>query len=224
MSESTVRERPILFSAPMVRAILRDDDPKTLTRRVIKPVRGFERHNICEVGMPHSAYPWAVWWHGPDTDRVGVMQECPYGKPGDRLYVKEAWALAKQYDALKGADIYGLPEMGCLSYKADAPYPVDFGRPRHARFMPRWASRITLEITDVRVQRVQDISDDDARAEGIERRDGDLLYRDYSDSSRGPDWTVSPKRSFESLWCKINGSESWAANPWVWGISFRRIA
>lgn len=201
-----VRERPLLFSAPMVRAIL--DGRKGMTRRIVKPC--VDRNFGCELSPGEIA--------GEPDPSV----HCPYGKPGDRLWVKEAWALAAQYDDLKGKDIVGLPEMGCLRYKADATYPAGFGRPRHARFMPRWASRITLEITDVRAERLQSITEEDAVAEGATTWE----YNPEQPLTSGERGGDSPYRSgFAYLWDTINDQRAtWKSNPFVWRISFKRIA
>ena len=207
-------EHPILFSAPMIRAIL--EGRKSQTRRVIKPVRGFEQHNICKPDM--AADPWAVWWHGDITDRVGCLQTCPYGVPGDHLYVREGVRLC-------GADDTGAPlSEPPVWYLADGPcdqrlYP----HRRTCRFMPRWASRITLEITDVRVQRVNDITDADAIAEGC--TNGGCVYCG-SDEPCGCE-TPRPdhRETFVHLWNSINEKRGlgWFANPWVWAISFKAV-
>ena len=212
-----VRERPILFSGEMVRALL--SGAKTQTRRVCKPVRGFDHYNILKHGMPYAADSCAVWWHGPDTYRVGCLQDCPYGKPGDRLYVRETHAETEcdggpcmAYKA--GGDVQMIGATGdkregtwvesLLCPGGPDYYDVDRWRP--SIHMPRWASRITLEITDVRVERLQAISAADCWAEGI---------------PCSPD--VNPIHEYQELWESINGPGSWESNPFVWAISFNRI-
>ena len=182
-----MRERPILFSAPMVRAIL--EGRKTQTRRVART-------------PPHPV-------HG---HRLAAAT-CPYGQPGDRLWVRETWG----------------PCDGGFCYRADEPEgstaKPDDGRWHPSIHMLREASRITLEVTGVRVERLQSISDDDAIAEGLERHAQSPLWK------RGPlstdqnivDWTGFPLLAFRSIWEAINGAESWAANPWVWVVEFRRV-
>ncbi|HEV2540252.1 MAG TPA: hypothetical protein VGU03_11145 [Frateuria sp.] len=205
-----MRELPILFSAPMVRAIL--DGRKTQTRRVCK-----DQH------LPG---------HKPS------LLECPYGKPGDRLWVREAWRVPVSLDDLSGKRIAekclqaGYRSPWCpTQYEADGartsekdwrefgPHPSTTapGRYRHARFMPRWASRITLEVTGVRVERLQAISEADSIAEG--------LLRDREGWRGAPDlpWFASPLAAYRSLWESINGDGSWDANPWVRVVEFRRI-
>jgi hypothetical protein len=221
------REKPILFSGPMVCSIL--GGKKTQTRRIIKPVRNFEHHGICKPEM--AADSWAVWWHGAETDRVGCLQECPYGKPGDRLWVREAWRTGSKLDSLSWLGISERAKEagyspGCpIRYEAsgtvrrwgdnDTDHFGGWGRYRHARFMPCWASRITLEITEVRVERLQEISEEDARAEGVEITD---------------EWTGAAEdlngrhvMAYSILWDSINGKASWKANPWVWALTFKRI-
>ena len=143
---------------------------------------------------------------------------CPYGQPGDMLWVREAWRVHKSYDVLNAARVYGA--MGgdvayCVDYLA-TPRNEDFwGRGRPSIHMPRWASRITLRITDVRVERLQAISEDDARAEGCPYPPewaGRFMDRDET-----------AKTWFKSIWNTINGPGAWDANPWVWAISFERV-
>lgn len=246
---------PILFRAPMVRAII--EGRKTQTRRVIKPVRGFEKHDICKPEM--AADPWAVWWHGSETDRVGCLQECPYGKPGDRLWVRETWAapekrmgrVAYNADGLcgawlsdgaggktfighgrvleaegyhqcfpkRGAESHGLAKYGGIPR---GPYPHKYGW-RPSIFMPRWASRITLEITEVRVQRVQEISGEDVLAEGVTfpGRDGMLTIAPIAKLSDD----AFLRNAYLQLWDSINAKRGfpWATNPWAWAITFKRV-
>jgi hypothetical protein len=187
-----IRERPILFSAPMVRALLAGT--KTQTRRIAQPKRSIE----------------------PMTD------ECPYGQPGgDRLWVRESWRADAAYDAMPPRDI---PAGSQVWYEADTGLPglrglVRQGKLRPGMFMPRWASRITLEVTEVRVERLQDISEADALAEGIVPGYGGFGLPDGSHFH-----AADPRESYFSLWEAINGRASVEANPWVWAVSFRRTA
>ena len=170
-------DRPILFSAPMVRAIL--DGSKTQTRRVIKPQPSYP--NMCESSL------WFT--HRP---------RCPYGQPGDRLWVRETQA--KFHPAVYMADV----EEGL--------YPSYLWTP--STHMPRAASRITLEITGVRVERVQDITEADAMAEGA---DPTLV---------DPDGGSQPHvEGFTLLWDSINAPRGfgWDTNPFVWSLEFRRV-
>lgn len=198
-------DRPILFSAPMVRAILAGT--KTQTRRAMRDqpceLLDFNRGrlSIRVRGAVYQAF-------SPQFPPV----RCPYGRPGDRLWVREAWApyMGK----------YGRP-----TYRADpewqgVPAPRPDGRWRPSIHMPRAASRITLEVVSVRVERLQDISEADSIAEGIERS-GECNWRDYLDHPHN-DFT-SARRSYRSLWDHINGPGAWDANPFVWVVEFKRV-
>lgn len=217
-------ERPIIFSAPMVRAIL--DGRKTMTRRVVftrvKDSGGNEAQR-CE----RESDGWWFYYDHPsgDTWRNWCMQfeHCPHGQPGDLLWVRETWRLGGMYADGFGADHAPDTKREQLCYRADADDGVDKWRsPIH---MPRWASRITLEITDVRVERVQEISESDAKAEGLTQV-GDGLYHYW----RVGDWNGQdhagysrPTAAFRALWSSINGDKtgcSWQENPWVWVIEF----
>lgn len=178
-----MKEYPILFSSEMVQAIL--EDRKTQTRRVIKP------------------QPPELW--GGISEIAAMINHSPYGKPGDRLWVRETWTT---HENDKGAD--------CLLYKADVPDPENYGPWRPSIFMPRWASRITLEVVGVRVQQVQDISHTDAIAEGVE---------DTDKAPYGFAVTSYAIANYRVLWNLINAKRGfgWAVNPWVWAIEFRRL-
>lgn len=194
----TPKEKPILFNAEMVRAVL--EGRKTQTRR------------ICKL-QPHEAASM-TWWpdgEGTDTGTLGgapgcYLKLCPYGQPGGRLWVRET------FDPIYGQSP---PDRVIeIDYKADW---VPQGK--HWRMkdvlgtrrwhpsihMPRWASRILLEITDVRVEQLTKISEQDAQSEGPQKN------------------FISWRDSFCALWQQINGDGSWEKNPWVWVIEFRRV-
>ena len=162
-----MKERPIIFSSPMVRAIL--DGRKTQTRRDIK------EKLMC----------------GEDAH----VNNCQYGKPGDRLWVRETFCY---HD-----------DLARYLYKADGVTGVKW---KPSIFMPRIASRIMLEITGIRVERLQDISEEDAIAEGV---DGE-----NEAAKIGAEWYEKPKRAYRRLWKSINGTGSWDLNPFVWVIEF----
>lgn len=194
-------ERPILFSAPMVRAIL--NGSKTQTRRVVK-------------GM-------ALRWLRPDhfTPEFTALPEnglCPYGQPGDRLWVRETFQrFTDDGEILYKADPAGFEAMN--EYKR---FECIEARWRPSIHMPRHLSRITLEIAAVRVERLQAISEADARAEGAMFHDGGQIghsgwRHDYSDVH------ADARSSFARIWNNINGPGSWDKNPWVWVIEFRRV-
>ena len=212
-----MKERPILFSGPMICAI--NDGRKTQTRRLFKRRHASEEfHALCPKEGVFAALEKYL-----GTPHV----RCPYGQPGDRLWVRET---------LRFVDKAGKPLDG-NNYKDHLVYAADGIRvPRDPRLaeassdamafplassvpsihMPRWASRITLEITGVRVERLQDISEADSKAEGasFELAPLDSVRLGAMASHRG---------GFERLWQSINGPDSWTANPWVWVIEFKRV-
>ena len=236
--------RPILFSGPMVRAIL--DGRKSMTRRVVKPQPGAGNHIDCS-----GSRGWHLWWDVVDSPRWDVRQEyaplrCPYGQPGDMLYVRETWGTkrmvsltqrrapwdevvyraGRQVRASKDAppgnfDTQTWP----LSWSEDK--PDDRWRP--SIHMPKWAARIWLRVTDVRVERLQEITEMDAKAEGFEDTEvvgHSTAGRPFGDGfTMGPltEWT-SASGNFARLWEALNAKRGygWDANPWVWVVSFER--
>ena len=195
-SRRIIMSRPIIMGAESVLAIL--EGRKTQTRRVINP----RKYNIAGWDMPRTkedmeaGYPFA---ENADGDSFSVVDWCPYGRIGDRLYVKETWAKC--------------PDGGCL-YKADPMFigcdKSDFAWDwKSPMFMPRWASRITLEITDIRVEMVQDITPEDALKEGF--------------CNYGTD--VDTLDAFCEAWQKLNAKRGypWKNNDWVWVISFKVV-
>lgn len=246
MSTTTkVKERPILFSGPMVRAIL--DGCKTQTRRVLKPQ---------PTEKPDGRWSWIASssergeqgkfqysWPDPDGNAFtirgreqAVRVRCPYGSVGDRLWVRESHAIYKDaFVREKGEEV--------ILYRADAsaywnmtPHDhieAEFNPLRDSSdyepkwtpsiHMPRWASRITLEITGVRVERLNAISEEDAKTEGIHNFGGGLGLFGYDpEGTPGPMVGGSAVEAFALLWESINGPGSWSANPWVWVIEFKR--
>lgn len=211
-------ERPILFSAPMVRALLAGR--KTQTRRVVKP-----RHDwhVDEVPDERGVFrPWPIFEAYVYAEPETVEVPCPYGSPGDRLWVKES--------IRRVAEPVG-EERWCESeYIADGePTEADVwpwkNRALPSIHMPRGLSRLTLEVTAVRVERLQAISEEDAKAEGVKP-----FFEEHS--SIGPDQRITSgelaadapfRASFAVLWDTINEATSWAANPWVWVVEFKRV-
>lgn len=222
-----MRERPILMSAPMVRSSLREIDPKVQTRRVVKSIAPPEATSAGVYFAPGKAYDgeWN-WISGDPRDcdswcSVGEPFRCPYGHPGDRLWVREAFSGPHYREGFPPALWHPNDEFW---YWADGnPDKGDWTRPRPSIHMPRFASRITMEVTEVRVERLQDISEADAIAEGIEPdvQPGDAapLWRNYATGNT----TISPIYSYQTLWEQINGPGSWDLNPWVWVVGFRRL-
>lgn len=199
MKETEVKERPILFSGPMVRAIL--EGQKTQTRRVVKPAP-LHRPVLCRPGATIGCTD--EQWVDADGIHAGKPMKCPYGKPGDRLWVRETWAWCSK-------------ARGHWLYRADdsdlGTCHVKDGRWKPSIHMKRAASRIMLQVVAVRVERLQEISEADAEAEGV------AFMREYPDA----DETLSARQLYDILWESINGDGSWAANPWVWVVEFRKV-
>jgi len=233
-----VKQIPILLNGEMVRAIL--DDRKTQTRRVVKSID----HDLldmmsedAETGAPDSELLELLY--GPSTDDNGKIvreqwmvrcTECPeegvltlgqgFGCIGDRLWVRETWrgviGINSPHEPLKtGIARYTPDQEYCLRVEYRATQGVDAEPWRPSIHMPRWASRITLEITAVRVERLQDISEKDARAEGV--------CGEAEAAESGLRWHDKPLRAFRFLWQSIKGPESWDKNPWVWVLEFKRV-
>lgn len=203
-----MKERPILFSGAMVRSLL--NCTKSQTRRVVKGL----------------ALEWLTMHNGFSAEFVALPENhlCPYGQPGDRLWVRETWAFHKM----------------AIGSVCDEDWPVVYratdgeqsrlcDRWRPSIHMPRYAGRILLEITGVRIERLQDISEADAEAEGIETvRVSETCFRyvDYLCSGKmdEKEATVGAAiKSYATLWESINGPGSWAANPWVWVVKIKRV-
>lgn len=207
-----MRERPILFSGPMVRAILAGS--KTQTRRIAKPVKHPDLGNLYDAGA-------LVLEHEPQHV---IDRACPYGQPGDRLWVRESFM------DLRGTGVEHYDGDGCrqrYAFAADSPpgsyadeTRKDYGlKWKPSIHMPRSACRLVLEITGVRVERLHKISEADARAEGCPFTwDG----KQYEPPPPEVDsWQRYGRASFSLLWSQINGADSWKANPWVWVVEFR---
>lgn len=218
-------DRPILFSAPMIKALLAGQ--KTQTRRLVNPqpfADGYYEGEVDCTFVPAPASNLQAYARfGAAAVGGGAIRTetfTPRMQPGDTLWVREAWRASKGYDAYPPREMSHWP----VHYEADGTPNADDdmgmnGRLRASMHMPRWASRLTLTVTDVRVQRLQDISEEDARAEGVTgRRDG---WFAVVDEKRGLTGSAPDARSaYAMLWGIINGTGSWAANPWVVAYSF----
>lgn len=202
-------ERPIPFSGPMVRAIL--EGRKTMTRIPVKYQPDWDVYGCDDAHMNNLKVWWDFWGYNNDNYSKVVRIRSPYAL-GQHLFVKEAW---RPMNDLRGG---GIPRMGItygdgVSWKEG--HPDKSGKWRSPRTMPRWASRILLEITDIRVERLQEISNEDVGLEGVR---GDYY----------PDVAANDPHSafiyFIELWDSINGKKHpWESNPWVWVISFKRL-
>jgi len=231
-----MKERPILFSAPMVRALL--DGSKTQTRRAMKTqlVYGDVCGMFASWYLPNKANTGGTLYpNGKDA----ILATCPHGQPGDRLWVRETWGVISHVwdeacnliDWVPDRPATAISEMpfgqgyysGHVIYAADGAFEWSGdddgdGDPRSAWHpsihMPRRASRILLEIVSVRVEWLNDCSDADARAEGTPGGHGVIPSYNYN---------ATPSEHYAHLWESINGAGSWAANPWVWVIEFKRV-
>lgn len=255
---------PIPFKPEMVRAVL--SGAKTQTRRIAST-----RQCVLGEEFPgprgSDGFSRAYLMHR-ESDRAAMLALCPYGQPGDRLWVREAFRFPASLDRRSPKVVgdmaldagYSTP-WAPTQYDADGARRGEWrgfetpptesvpGKYRPPMFMPRWASRITLEVTGVRVERLQDISEADAVAEGCEARpfpgpwwqgykrdDEGELHHQQVVGNEPPDWMVEPhkmkpldhlnvsaKAEYQLLWNSINGPDSWATNPWVWVVEFRRL-
>lgn len=233
-----MKERSLIFSGPMVRALL--DGRKTQTRRIVKPqppawatwVNARQHLNHESQWVPSHLFAWSEEqtpgeplkklrrWPNKNGDEYSIP--CPYGAPGDRLWVKEKWAY------FGGDEYLYQQERSAVGYAASLTHleSPPGGKWRSTLFMPRWASRITLEVTRVRVERLQDISEEDARAEGVQP-----FFEEFSCFSRDQRLTsgelaadAEHRASFAVLWDEINADRAtWKSNPWVWAVDFKRV-
>lgn len=187
--------RGIIFSKPMVRALLAGI--KTQTRRKLK----------FQPDHPAALPP---------------LSACPYGKPGDRLWVREAWRTLRDYDDLPPGK---LPHDAPLQYEADRDRSAarfEPGRLRQGLFMPRWASRIELEITEVRLQQLQDITEQDAAAEGVQVVRYGVAEDDYLADEEDED-LLGAVDLYRAVWESLQGVGSWDQNPWIWVVTIRTV-
>lgn len=200
-----MKETPLLFTAEMVRAIL--EGRKTQTRRIgrhqdarcteldveyfLHATKGYEATATYRAFPNGGTARWAI-------------EACPHGKPGDALWVRETWAAERVFDCRKPSQISPTSRVHFL---ADGPKPKWAGKTRVSIFMPKWASRLTLEITKVRVERLVEISDEDAKAEGMQPVLGPNNPHIFH---------------FEQTWNSIHGPYAFGKNPWVWVIEFKK--
>jgi hypothetical protein len=222
----STKERPILFSGPLVRAIL--GGTKTQTRRLVN-LRGAKP----DAGRFEQSTVLPALWLGCDVDDTTIVLRCPYGAPGDCLWVRETCILPVFDDdpeqVVYAAD-HADPEVARAEIQEGADGDV---RWRPSIHMPRWASRIDLEVTRVRVERLQAITEEDARAEGVDWTSRQFLDpQDEVDDDRedprevgyAPAGASFARDNFRRLWDRINGDRAtWDSNPWVWAIDFKRV-
>lgn len=218
-----MKERPILFSAPMVRALL--DGSKTQTRRIMKPQP-----------VPIPGEPGKHWWSSNAAQSMlrvedgfqthpGIFDDaCPHGRPGDRIWVRETWRSTGdggRADYMAPRDMQ--PHQVWYDADGAALESECTGKTRTSIHMPRWASRILLEVTGVRVERLQDISDADIEAEGIDMEALLAAQDSYDIIAKDGNATGRPTlhSAWRNLWESTGGD--WDANPWLWVIEFKRV-
>jgi hypothetical protein len=236
-------ERPLLFSGPMVTAILAGE--KTQTRRVVKPRPGYQASWLEPEGLltcPSAAIVSSKDELGAQFEHPGggpfTWVKCPYGKPGDRLWIRETCkAEERAADGTDGVRYLADDAWVAIANTAEAGAAwlelFHYGQRGGSRpdglignsvpsiHMPRWASRLLVEIVDVRIERLQDISEGDALAEGAKHQGlGELVWAGFMGVPRA---TCPAVTAFAVLWSDINGAASWSANPWVWVVEFKRV-
>ncbi|MCO1334971.1 hypothetical protein MO867_11550 [Microbulbifer sp. OS29] len=228
MINSVITEKPILFNGDMVRAIL--DGRKTQMRRPIKPqpFNGLSNKEAIKQigGLPAGRSLYQEINSAWQSRFVDI--NCPLGEPGDRLWVREAWKPSISHSCAMDICDCGDVQVeyladGSFEFFRDDDIAESWTMPKSAQegndtpsiHMPRWASRIHLEITYVRVERIQDISEADAKAEGVDGPE--------SAAAQFCGWYEKPLPAFRRLWESIYSSDSWDQNPWVWVVEFRRI-
>lgn len=219
----------------MVRALL--NGSKTQTRRIVKPQPPADRR----IGMVNAAYCGRpnIWLCDGDVqscrDAIGVTEwACPYGQPGDRLWVREQFGRFEKVNEMPAGYGYAADLDTCGQVLVEG-VARTWDKVKHwpSIHMPRWASRITLEITGIRAERLNDISDRDAKAEGVERNvhldgswssdDGWIHYINRAKNNDEGFPAETARESYCTLWESINGPGSWAVNPWVWVVEFKRV-
>lgn len=225
-------ERGMIFNGEMVRAIL--DGRKTQTRRPIK----WKQTRFTEIGEREDGSKWP--WSEDAEHACDFWHPCPFGAVGDRIWVRETFCTVDdtQYGGGKWVDYRATPKFEA-SHPAGwdcAPNDAEALKWRPSIHMPRWASRILLEITDVRVERLNAISEEDAQSEGVHTEvwDQTVVARNYAardeffqfwseDMPHYVEMNQLYRSSFTILWESIYGAENWLANPWVWVIEFKRV-
>jgi len=223
---------PLPFSTPMVQAV--KDDRKTKTRRL----KGLDdiNYNPCVFSFIKMEGDYAIFGDASGNSRETVKRKCPYGQAGDVLWVKENILCHPDYSSKDHkAGLCGplfLPNGENVAFRGwvaewQSKHPVFKVIP--SMFMPKQACRFFLEVVSIRVERLQDISEEDAKAEGVEKylnapgKNWYIDYREAAPQSPPANCFMNARQSFKSLWIKINGAESLEANPWVWVVEFKKI-
>lgn len=215
-----MKEHPILFSTEMIKAIL--EGRKTMTRRIVKPQPDDDGlHN-------HTKFPMSLqsdlqgWWGTVDETGESKQFNCRYGYEGHLLWVRETWKPRYIKGCLNEFRLQ-YPKVYPWFYSADGESESGYGGWKPSIHMPKEAARIWLEVINTWVERLQEITEENAIAEGIEKSisgNGRIVWKHYTKDKYGP----SPVHSYETLWRKINGEESWNENPFVWVVEFKVLS
>lgn len=211
--------KPILFSTPMVQAIL--NGTKTQTRRIIKKQPFNAKSDIiCQLDdFKEGTWGAKFKYFGEERYEITNLFK-PLAQIGDILWVRETWSLVPK-SAYSKELLFPYTDSSNIIYKAS--FDRAFSSPwKPSIHMPKIAARIFLKVTGVRIERLQDISEKDAIAEGIKVIEVDEAYFDYEFNGENGSYATA-RGSFNSLWCKINGKDSWSSNPWVWVYEFERV-
>ncbi len=234
-----MKERPVIFSDPMIRAILAGR--KTQTRRVIVAktllwltdpatfykARRDDRNGFSEPAAQHHKGAGWFWYEEEYIEEGGhVLFRCPYGQKGDRLYVREAYHFDKEYDAdsrMAALRASAVPPIAKVHYAADGRKPDWAGRRRPSIHQPKWASRILLEVQEIQVERVREMTDKDAIVEGAFEVPEDMKQNAARSAMARGQEQCGPVDYFAWLWDTINEHRGygWEANPWVWVVKFK---
>jgi len=213
-------EKPILFSGEMVRAIL--DGRKSETRRVIR-----HRENRWEIMEDDDGSLWPYWPCYVYAEPEPIRMECPYGEAGDTLWVRETWAVAYEYEpgslnVLRASNDEYAENCKRVLYRATDTIPDDVAlKWRPSIHMPRWASRINLLVKEIRVERLQEITEEGAKAEGVWDMRNETGDAGWGAGEPAPS-QYSYRNGFRDLWNRINAKRGfpWESNPWVWTVKF----
>jgi hypothetical protein len=207
-----MKESPILFSTDMVKAILQGR--KTQTRRILK-IQPPENAQFIGIRIDLGNQEFGYYFNDGKTGNdqgffpgLFTNLKCPYGQPGDLLWVRESFSIYRD----------------AFLFKADEPHIFKGIKYKPSIHMPKEYARIWLQVTEVRVQRLQDITDEDAIAEGIEKHPNDKTNVHFRNYHHKDFLMIIPKYSFKTLWEKTTGFDSWDANPWVWVISYKVLS
>ncbi len=219
-------ERPLIVSAPLIKPIQQDRKIETRRLNGLEEINEYpERWAFVGFAAEKDLLGRLIAVFSDDVNMQNTKAHCPYGQPGDTLWVRENWYVGNGYDGIKPRNI---PKGRHIKrgYMADGEKPEWAGRTWPSIFMPRWLSRMNLEVLEIDVQRLHDITEEAARKEGAEK-----VWHDANGTYWIPDAQSiklvgehgNYRTGFESIWITLNGQQNWDTNPWVWVIKFKRL-